>query len=258
MPKRKGATRIADIPLEILAQLNAGTLETATLSETLAVDFAVLMSHAAPEIDKDTLIQLSQVKSITKRMHFAGGILLEKIGTTGFERFASHPSDIVRGWAAYLLVQIPNLSLSERLSNIRALADDSHFAVREWSWLALRPHVSADITNTIHLLTPCTEDLSANIRRFTTEITRPRGVWCDHIPILKQSPQMGLPLLEPLKADTSRYVQDSVANWLNDASKTRPDWVRGVCQRWLEASPTSQTRRICQRGMRNLIDNGCA
>jgi 3-methyladenine DNA glycosylase AlkC len=68
-----------------------------------------------------------------------------------------------------------------------------------------------------------------------------------------------LPLLEALRHDETKYVQDSVANWMNDASKDSPTWVRSVVRSWQkEASKRENAkalRRICTRAMRTLEKN---
>lgn len=248
---RGKGNRAQDITPEVRDGLDRGVLEAATLTEALSVDFPTLLRNTVPAagVAADTI---DPQAGITRRMSHAARIILDHVGVPAFNQLATHSSDTVRGWAAYLLAITPDVDLPTRLSTVRPLADDSHFAVREWAWLALRPEVADDIRVAIDLLTAWTSEPSANLRRFAVEITRPRGVWARHIRELAQQPDLGLPLLEPLHADPSRYVQDSVANWINDAAKTSPDWAVATCDRWLNSNPSTATQRICNRALRSL------
>ena len=67
---RKVYNRVADIPRDVLAQLNAGTLSTATLSESLALDFAALLQAAVPNIPADC------VRLVESAARQAGTLLL--------------------------------------------------------------------------------------------------------------------------------------------------------------------------------------
>lgn len=244
---------VKDISAERLAQLNAGE-PASNLTECLAVDFAELMQAAVPQVGADAVAALraQAATGISKRMAAAAHLLQEGLGRDAFKKLRSHRSDTVRGWACFMVGAMPDLSLKQRLALIRPLADDAHFGVREWAWLAVRPQLAAELDAAVELLYPWTADASERVRRFASESLRPRGVWCAHIAALKADPARALPLLEPLRADPAVYVQDSVANWLNDASKDQPEWVREICARWSKGTPAEATQRICKRALRSI------
>lgn len=247
---RKGARSRDDLDPAVLAELNAGTAETLTLPEGLAMDFAALMSAVRPGLDVAPL-RTAAGEGITRRMALAANFLLEAEGGAVVVELAEHRSDTVRGWAAYAVGLLPHLTLEERLVMIRPLADDPHFGVREWAWLGIRAAIVAEPLPALELLAPWTAEDSPRIRRFASEATRPRGVWCAHVGALRADPRPGLKVLRPLCADPDRYVQDSVANWLNDAGKDHPEWVRGLCAEWSQGAGKA-TAYIVKRASRNL------
>lgn len=254
MTSGKTAKRVADIDPSRLTALNSGMSEATTLTECLAVDFAALLEAALPDIGQGALDQMRHAASdgISKRMPFAARLILARYGSQKTDELSHHPSDTVRGWACFMVGAVEGHTLPQRLDMIRPLADDPHFGVREWAWMALRPHVVADLENAIALLTVWTAEPSERLRRFASELTRPRGVWCAHIAALRASPELAVPILDPLRADPAPYVQDSVGNWLNDASKDRPEWVQALCARWQAEGPSPATIKICKRALRSI------
>ncbi len=240
MTKRKGARSRADVSPEILRELNQGTVETATLSEALVIDFEILARNVG--ISVGSLEGLG----ILKRMRAVGAAI------ENWKIYASHPSDTVRGWAAFAVVSEPDLAFMQKLKAMRHFAADPHFGVREWAWLALRDDVAKHLVMALKLLMPWAQDPDPNIRRFASEVTRPRGVWCAHIVALKNEPERAQHILETLRADDSKYVRDSVANWLNDASKTKSEWVIALVKRWERESPCPETHAIAKRALRSV------
>jgi 3-methyladenine DNA glycosylase AlkC len=223
---RKGSRTVATVDPDILAQLEAGSIESANLTEGLAINMTRLLRSVAPQVPVDAL-DLSL--GVVQRMAQAGALLRIH---NGADALAGHPSDIVRGWAAFAVGQDENRPPLERIDAIRPFAADPHFGVREWAWMAVRAIIVDDPLGVIELLKPWTLDDNPNIRRFASEATRPRGVWAASIGLLRKEPEHALPILEALRHDSERYVEDSVANWLNDAAKDRPDWVRDLLVQW--------------------------
>jgi len=255
MTKRTGARSRDVIECAVLQQLNEGSIETATLAETLAINFSVLMVSSFPQVGAAAITQMKQAQElgITKRMHLASSILSKHLGDEAFAVLGNHSSDTVRGWAAFALELDVSLPLEEKLARIRQLADDHHFGVREWAWLAVRPSISREIRHAIDLLKSWVEDASENVRRFAIESTRPRGVWSRHIPELKASPAMGVPLLDRVMGDSSRYVQNACANWLNDAAKSDSGWVVCYCEKWRARNPSDAVAYVTRRALRNFV-----
>lgn len=252
---RKGAIRAADIPADVLHALSRGQMQSATLAECMALDQAMLVRTVFPGLSASALkaVNVACALGVLKRMACIGAVLLDELGTDGIAQCQSHAADTVRGWACFMIGAQPALDLQARLTSIRPLADDVHFGVREWAWMGVRPHLAQELAESIAHLAPWTVEPSERLRRFASEALRPRGVWCAHIAALKREPAQALPILSPLRADPSAYVQDSVANWLNDAAKDQPVFVRDLCTQWLQGASTDATRRICQRAQRNLV-----
>ncbi len=261
--KRKGARSIKEIPADILQQLNTGQLETANLVEWLAVNQQLLLESLLHEHHRVDYLQPVQdkIKQLSKQ---TVNTINEAIGTGLFELardnkdstllkiMSTHKADLIRCWATYAIGKNEALDITETLQQIQAFAADQHFGVREICWMAVRQKIAQYLEESISILAQWTANPDPNIRRFATESTRPRGVWCTHIDVLKQTPELALPILEPLKSDPEKYVQDSVGNWLNDAGKTQSEFVQALCQRWEKESDTKATQYILKRALRTL------
>ncbi len=229
-------------------KLEEGLMSSSNLMEALSIDFEKLFKNTFPKIP---MPKIESTDGITKKMASIAKSVYSKYGLDILDKFRKHPSDTVRGWGCYL-IGFSSLNFQEALIKIKPFAEDEHFNVREWAWLALRPKLASNLSQGFQLLNPFVYHSSEYMRRFAIEISRPRGVWSQHILSLKKTPWLGLPLLEPLKKDPSRYVQNSVGNWLNDAAKSQSKWVLDITNTWAKISTSPYTDYIIKRGRRSL------
>jgi len=261
--KRKGARTIKDIPKEILEQLNRGETETVNLVEWLAVDRKVLLENLLGQCNRKKYLQpvLKKIENLEKQTvntinETIGTGLLEQANAHNDSDFllsvATHQSDLVRCWATFTIGKNSELNIEQMLLKIKPFAADKHFCVKEDAWGAVRKSIIKNLRESIAILSEWAKEEDENIRRFASEATRPRGVWCEHIKELKQNPERALSILEPLKSDSSKYVQNSVGNWLNDASKTQPGFVKELCKRWEKECDTKETKYIVKRALRTI------
>ncbi len=259
---RKGARRLSDVPKPVLQALAAGTVETVNLMEWLAADMAALARCVSNQVSgaslraalRDVAGQVEHLR-ITARLTTIGRAIADGLPDLQDENFrflASHTSDLVRQWACYAVNDDRiRMSLAERLRLTLPFAADQNMTVREAAWMAFRPHILLSVGELVRLLEPLSRDSNAFVRRFAIEVTRPRSVWGSHFERFKRRPQEALSLLENVRQDRVRYVQLAVGNWLNDASKSCPEWVVEVCERW-SAEDNPHTAAITRRGLRTL------
>ena len=246
------------IPAAVLIELNHGRDEARSLPEWLAIDQAHLAQAVLPGLigaraAQPALTVSIEVANLGIMQRIRGiGAALSACSPTQLCAIASHRSDAVRCWACVAALAQPQRSLIERIADARPFAADRHFGVRELAWMELRPHLAKDLSHAFETLLSWAEDPDPNIRRCASEATRPRGVWCAQLKALIADPTPAESLLARLRADPARYVQLSVGNWLNDAGKSRPDWLTELAARWRRESPGVHTAAILRRGLRRM------
>ncbi|MBF2054064.1 MAG: DNA alkylation repair protein [Candidatus Sericytochromatia bacterium] len=121
----------------------------------------------------------------------------------------------------------------------------------------IRVFLKAFPAQTLARLRQWQHDSNYHVRRLVSEGTRPRLPWYLRLDLpLSET----LPLLETLHADKTRFVTRSVANHLNDISKTDPDTVLATLQHWqqLKRQQPAELTYITRHSLRSLIKQGYA
>ena len=93
-----------------------------------------------------------------------------------------------------------------------------------------------------------------NVRRLASEGCRPALPWAQALNSFKKDPSPVLPILEKLKNDSSLFVRRSVANNLNDISKTHPDLVAKIARKWY--GENENVNWVVKHACRTLLKKG--
>ncbi|HFL2485142.1 TPA: DNA alkylation repair protein [Clostridioides difficile] len=122
------------------------------------------------------------------------------------------------------------------------------------SEFAVRAFIIKDEERMMAQMRKWSKHKSEHVRRLASEGCRPQLPWGQAISKFKKDPTPVLRILEQLKTDTSTYVQKSVANNLNDISKTHPDLVISIAKDWY--GKNKSTNWIVKHGCRTLLKKG--
>lgn len=122
----------------------------------------------------------------------------------------------------------------------------SEFAVREF--------LRDDVHRALAIMTTWSGDSDDAVRRLASEGSRPRLPWSFRLGEIEADPLLAAPILDSLSADPSAYVRKSIANHLNDVTKTHPAWVLERVGQW--SGDNHHTRWIIRHGLRTLVKQG--
>lgn len=117
---------------------------------------------------------------------------------------------------------------------------------------AIRPYLETHTNKTLNVMLGWSKDENFHVRRLSSEGVRPRLPWAKQLKMFIEDPKPILPILNNLKDDSSKYVQKSVANCLNDILKDNPETGMDIIEKWSH-DPTQERRWIIKHSLRTFI-----
>jgi 3-methyladenine DNA glycosylase AlkC len=122
---------------------------------------------------------------------------------------------------------------------------------------AIRPFLKTYPEQTLAFVHECASDENYHVRRLASEGIRPLLPWAPKVVLPTETI---LDVLDRLHADTTRYVTRSVANNVNDLSKSDPDLVLARLDNWAGAQEQDEKELgwMTRHGLRTLLKQGHA
>jgi 3-methyladenine DNA glycosylase AlkC len=117
---------------------------------------------------------------------------------------------------------------------------------------AIRPLLENKTKETIKTMIKWSRDKNVHVRRLASEGARISLPWSKKLYAALSEFENYKLLLTNLKNDTSKFVQKSVGNNLNDLYKEFPEKAHEIINEWKKDHPTKETLWIIHHGLRNI------
>ncbi|RJO77628.1 DNA alkylation repair protein [Nocardia panacis] len=139
--------------------------------------------------------------------------------------------------------------LETSLTSLREMT--KHFSAED----AVRHFINAFPDATMKFVHQWSLDKDYHVRRLASEGTRPVLPWSPRITL---EPSAAIPVLDNLHGDSSRFVVMSVANHLNDLSRSDPDLVIATLARWRSGKDHDDKSFafLTRQALRTLVKGG--
>jgi len=159
----------------------------------------------------------------------------------------------LEGFCLYFpdFVEVYGLDDENREISMGAL---ERYTVHASSEFAVRPFIINNESEMMAQMYTWSKSENHHVRRLASEGCRPALPWGQALTSFKKDPAPILPILEELKTDPDIYVRKSVANNLNDISKTHPELVAQIAKEWY--GKNDLTNWIVKHGCRTLLKKG--
>jgi 3-methyladenine DNA glycosylase AlkC len=188
---------------------------------------------------------------LPRRYVDAVGVLLRSLGP-------EHATDELEGVGMGPFFYMPHTIFvaTHGLDDFEVSMNAQHELTRRFTCeFSIRAFLDRHPDETLAVLRRWTTDPSPHVRRLVSEGTRSRLPWAARVRWLEQEPAPVLELIEALKDDPASVVRRSVANHLNDLSKSSPALVHAIAKRWLRGA-TPERRALVTHALRSAVKRG--
>lgn len=119
---------------------------------------------------------------------------------------------------------------------------------------AVRPYIVAKPKAALKYMKRWAKDKNFHPRRLASEGLRPKLPWAQKLTVFLDAAEPVMEILSLLKKDTSKFVQKSVANHMNDMLKEQPEFAFQILEEWADTDNVN-TKWIIKHALRNFIKN---